>query len=157
MLVDCEDHAIVHQDRRSAGPINVVEGANRHLPEGLPISVIGNETEVAKEDHDRVAVRDGGSGSWSIARIERFGAWPRGHPTPDLSPRGAVQSDGYEILIVDTGEVDAIANQNGGGVSWRNSGFPGDVGLRAKLSGKVGGVEDTLAVVAAEHCPVRAA
>ncbi len=131
-----------------------MERAERETPTLVAIEAIGEKAEIAEEDVDVLAIGGGGGGSGGVQLIERFGAAAGALAPPQDLAGIEAEAQGVEFAILDGGEENAIAAENGGGMAGRQRRFPNDAAFGPEGFGQAASFSDSGAVGAAEARPV---
>jgi hypothetical protein len=73
--------------------------------------------------------------------------------TPRFFPVVAIIGNGVKLAIVESGDNEFVAGDNGRGEAWRDGDFPLHIFVRAKVCGRILSISDARSVRAAELWP----
>jgi hypothetical protein len=124
------------------------------LPEGFPFDGVGEEAEVAEEGEDALAVGGGRGGGGAVGFLEVLFAGAGGGLAPELLAGFGGQGDGEEVFAFKSGDKEAFADDDGGGVAGGEGDLPDEVLFGVELSGEFVAFADAEGFGTAELGPV---
>src|SRR6185295_15310333 len=77
VLIDWQDHLVIHKNRRRAEAVEHVEWSKRELPTLFPVRVVRDQSELLEENVDVLAVGDGAWRRGPVDELQTAGVCPR--------------------------------------------------------------------------------
>src|SRR6185295_15546883 len=99
VLIDGEDHLVIHKNRRRAEAVEHVEWSKRELPTLFPVLVIRDQPEFLKEDVDVLAVGDGAWRRGSVDELQAAAVSPRHIALPENLSRLAIETENLQLVV----------------------------------------------------------